>query len=534
MNQTYELQNFIFESNPGRQELLTYKKNIDGDKFKVYIYRNHSFEMIEKSISAYLDYAELNVEFIYSDYDDSLSFFELNIEVDLVIVWLDLSRYSSNVESFIKKRMEVLKTIYQKNILFCYYGCDMAPGIAIADPQITLYNISKWRKKFGDKFEDLRLERFSGSKMSMPLMLAVSRDLGLNYLPSLLRPSIKCIALDLDNTLYRGVLGEDGVDGIELTEAHVQLQKRVAELALNGFFVCVVSKNDQRDVDFLLQNRNDFFINSKNVIISKASWDAKAKAISEIAAQLNIGIDSILFIDDNIGELLSVKQVHPSIKTILAKEDALVTLDVLNNYPGLLKRGQTNEDSLRNLDSKANEERQKIIDTTTKEDFIKQMNIQLDFMIDPKNEIYRISELSNKTNQFIFNYKRYSTAEIENVINDKESVVVAVSVKDKLANSGIVGVLVLKNNKNNQCADLEECFVSCRALGRGIDDIIVLGAISVGLKQLGITALRASYIEGERNLPAKLFFDSKLSPYLTPSDFNYTIPAELVNISIKE
>lgn len=534
MNQTYELQNFIFESNPGRQELLNYKKINNGNTFKVYIYRNHSFEIIEKSISAFLDFAELNIEFAYSDYDDSLSFFELDVEADLVIIWLDLSRYLSDVDSFIKQRLAILKNIYKRNILFCYYGYDIENDIAIADSQITLYNISKWREKFGDKYEDLRLERFSGTKMSMPLMLTVSRDLGLNYLPSLLRPSVKCIVLDLDNTLYRGVLGEDGVDGIELTEAHKQLQKRVAELASNGFFVCIVSKNDQRDVDFLLRNRNDFYVNSKNIIISKASWDAKAKAIFEIAEQLNIGIDSILFIDDNIGELLSVKQIHPSIKTILAKEDATVTLDVLNNYPGLLKRGQTNEDSLRNIDSKANEERKKIIDATTKEDFIKQMNIQLEFMIDPKNEAYRISELSNKTNQFIFNYKRYTTAEIENIIDARESVVVAVSVKDKLANSGIVGVLVLKNDKENQCAKLEECFVSCRALGRGIDDIIVLGAISVGLKQLGIKVLRASYIEGERNLPAKIFFDSKLEQYLTPSVFEYTIPNELVQINIKD
>ncbi|EFG4026664.1 TPA: HAD-IIIC family phosphatase [Escherichia coli] len=534
MNHTYDLQNFIFESNPGRQDLFSYKKTNHGDKFKVYIYRNHSFEMIEKSISAYLDYAELDIQFLYSDYDDSLSFFELDTEADLVIIWLDLSRYSSDVNTFIMQRIEVLKNIYRKNILFCYYVCNNEIEITITDPQITIYNISKWREEFGDKYEDLRLEKFSGSKMSMPLMLAVSRDLGLNYLPSLLRPSIKCIALDLDNTLYRGVLGEDGVDGIELTDAHVKLQKRVSELALNGFFICVVSKNDQRDVDFLLQNRDDFFINSKNVIISKASWNPKAEAISEIAAQLNIGVDSILFIDDNIGELLSVKQVHPSIKTILAKDNALVTLEILNNFPGLLKLGQTNEDSLRNIDSKANEERQKILDTMTKEDFIKQMNIQLDFMIEPRDEIYRISELSNKTNQFIFNYKRYSTAEIENIINDKESVVVAVSVKDKLANSGIVGGVVLRKNENDECAVLEECFVSCRALGRGIDDIIVLGAISVGLKRLGTTVLSASYVEGERNLPAKFFFDSRLSKYLTPSVFKYTIPTELVQISIKE
>ncbi|MFD1802235.1 HAD-IIIC family phosphatase [Mixta tenebrionis] len=524
----FDLQDFIFESNPGRQQLINYTARSNSEAYKIYVYRNHSFEMIEKTISAFLDYANLTIDFDYSDYDDSLTFFDLDLGSDLLIIWLDLSRYQSDFEVFIKERLAFLKSIYKKDILFCFYG----GSISLCDPQITLYDISKWANVLGEKYQDLRLEKFSGTKMSMDLITTVSKDLGLNYLPSLLKPSIKCIVLDLDNTLYRGVLGEDGINNIELTKAHALLQERLAELAKSGFFICIASKNDQRDVNKLLSERKDFLINDTNITICKASWEPKAQAICDIAEKLNIGINSILFIDDNIGELISVQQAHPEIRTILAKENAEITLEILNNYPGLFKKGRTNEDSLRSLDSKANQVRQRIIDNTSKEDFIKQMNIELDFLVNPVNEIYRISELSNKTNQFIFNYRRYTTAEIEEIMNN--NVIVAVSVKDKLSESGIVGVVILKNDLQNDWIDLDECFVSCRALGRGIDDIIVLGAISVGLKKLGKIKLHSKIAVGDRNLPAIQFFEKHLSQFKSPSVFHYLIPSEIVKTSIKE
>lgn len=532
MHQLYELQDFIFESNPKRQDLLDYKPNqIHKKKFTIYVYRNHSFELIEKTILPFLDYAGITVEFKYSDYDDSLSFFDLDTQVDLIILWLDLSRYqNNNTKNFIDQRIDALKNIYQKNILLVPFGSEYTTE----DPQITLYPVGKWQEILGNNYQDLRLERFSGTKMSMALTLNVSRELGLRYLPALLTPSLKCIVLDLDNTLYKGVLGEDGIEGIEVTQGHNLLQQRIAELASEGFFICVVSKNDQRDVDQLLAEHRGFSVTSKNITIAKASWEPKALAIAGIASELNIGIDSMLFIDDNIGEINSVKQAHPDIKTIFAKDDANITLDILNNYPGLLKLGATVEDSLRSSDSKANAERLKILSTSSKEDFIRQMEIQVEFLINPVDKIYRISELANKTNQFIFNYKRYSIAEVESLINSSDAVVVAIAVKDKLSDSGIVGVIVMQHNTDKDYIDLEECFVSCRALGRGIDQILISGAITLGLQKLASGVLKTSITEGERNLPALNYYKEHLATYSNPKQFSYQIPDDLVKVIITE
>lgn len=532
MKQFYEIQDFIFESNPTRQDILAYNKNDNGlKKYSVYVYRNHSFELIEKNLTPYLDYANLSIDFKYSDYDDSLSFFDLDTNADLIILWLDLSRYDNkNVTSFIESRLTSLKSMYKKNILLVTFLGEYE----IIDSQIVNYSIDKWKDSFNGNFQDLRLEKFSGTKMSMALTSFIAKDLGLNYFSSLLRANLKCIILDLDNTLYKGVLGEDGIQGVELTQGHNALQKRISELALSGFFVCIVSKNDQVDVDNLFKNRNDFSLKKEHLTIVKASWDPKAVAISEIATELNIGIDSILFIDDNLGELLSVEQVFPEIKSIFAKDDANITLDVLNNYPGLFKLGATFEDTLRTTDSQANAERLLIMKNSSKDEFIKQMEIGFEFLINPIEDAYRIHELANKTNQFIFNYKRYSKSEIEALILSTESVVVAVKVKDKLSESGIVGVIILTKESSGEHAILDECFVSCRALGRGLDNIIVDGAIAAGLKKLNMDKLLVSIEKGERNSPAISYFEANLEQFKVPMLFSYTFPTGLVSFIFKE
>lgn len=532
MKQFYEMQDFIFESNPTRQDIMAYNKKNDGlKKFSVYVYRNHSFELIEKNLSPYLDYANLSIDFKYSDYDDSLSFFDLDTSADLVVLWLDLSRYENNdATDFIESRLVNLKSIYQKNIfLVTFLG-----SYERNDDKIVYYSIDKWKDSLKSDFQDLRLEKFSGTKMSMALTSLIAKDLGLNYFSSLLRANLKCIVLDLDNTLYKGVLGEDGIEGVELSQGHNLLQKRISELALSGFFVCVVSKNDQQDVDNLFKNRNDFPLKRDSLTIVKASWEPKAVAIAEVAAELNIGIDSVLFVDDNLGEVLSVKQVFPEIKSILAKDDANITLDILNNYPGLLKLGTTFEDTLRVIDSKANSERLQMMKNSSKDEFIKQMEIEFEFLINPIDHAYRIHELANKTNQFIFNYKRYSKNEIETLMLSPESVVVAVKVKDKLSESGIIGAVVLTKDSSGEHAILDECFVSCRALGRGVDSIVVDGAILVGLEKINMKKLYVSIETGERNAPATSYYRANLEHFKTPCLFNYVFPTRLINFTVKE
>lgn len=527
----FTLQNFIFENKLTRNELLSYvSANAEHKNYTISIYRNHSFELIENTIKPFLDYAKIDVNFIYSDYDDSLSFLNLDLSSDLVILWLDFTRYNNDkIEEFIKERINYLTGIYSKKILFVPFESE----IKIENKSVVNYDLSQIKEKLGERYLDLRLEKFSGTKLSPKALIEISKDLGLNYIPSMLLPNIKALIFDLDNTLYKGVLGEDGISGIELTPEHKKLQEHIVELSKQGFFICIASKNEEEDVLKMFKERKDFPLQLEHITKHYVSWEEKSKAVSEIAKFLNIGIDSILFVDDNMGEIISMVNIHPQIKYILAKDNANITLDVLKNYPAMLKLNIKDEDKIRAKDAQANEQRKLLQQTLSKEDYIKSLEIKLTYSIDKKEQIERISELANKTNQFICSYKRYSESEVEALMTDKNSIVISTRLEDKLSDSGIIGVCVLKNNGTYLV--MEECFISCRALGRGIDDNVVFFPIKLALEKFNQTKLKIDFTIGERNKPAQNFLEQNLAEFTNKiAEFKKEINQDLVTTKIEE
>lgn len=524
-----ELQELIFEKKISRSELYNYKNN-STDKFKISVYRNHSFELIEHTINLYLDYANINAKFIYSDYDDSLSFLNIDLTSDLIIVWIDFTRYNfENVDNFIKERLDYLSSVYKKQILFIPFGS----FLKIEKTNVITYSLSEIQKKLENKYTDLRLEPFSGTKLSSKAQMEISKNLGLKYIPACIINPIKAIIFDLDNTLYKGVLGEDGYKNIELTESHKNLQEKIVELSKQGFFICIASKNEEKDVIEMFNKRTDFPLKLDNITKLCASWNSKAESVLEIQKFLNIGIKDMLFVDDNMGEIASVKSKHHEINVILAKDDADLTLNILNNYPRMLKLNINYEDLIRKQDTQANEQREKLKNSLSKEDFLKALEMQLTYGINKKTQIKRISELSNKTNQFICTYKRYSEVEVEQMMKDNNYMIITVSLKDKLSDSGIIGVMVFKNKID--FIDIEETFISCRALGRGIDKNIIFYPIDLAIKYFGKNKIKFNFIKGERNKPAENFIDKNLIQYKNLiSSFNEKLDCSLVTVKIEE
>lgn len=525
-----ELQNFVFSSKTNRRQLLEYTSETE-KKYKIQVFRNHSFELVEHTISAYLDYAGIGVSFEYSGYDDSFSFSEVDINADAIIVWVDAKRYNTdNVEAFLKSRLEHLRAIYSKAILLVPYGCDYKSE----DNSIVVFPLDDIKNELGSKFTDERVASVTGTSLSNAAMLKISKELGLRYIPAILKPSLKAVVVDFDNTLYKGVLGEDGIEGIEITEGHKKLQKYLKELSKKGIFLCAASKNEAEDVENLLEKRTDFEVKREDFTKMCVSWQPKAESIKEISEYLNIGIDSILMVDDNIGEVNALAFAYPELKLLHAKDDANETCEVLENYPGLLLLNTTAESAIRKDDVIANEKRRLMKSSVeNKEDYIKSLQIRLTYDFDNKEKLKRISELANKTNQFIFNYKRYTLQEIENIYQSDDYMIVSISLEDCLSNSGLIAVCVGK--KIDDCMILEECFMSCRALGRGIDDVIIMGAIKLITERLHVKKVEVLFKEGERNTPAKNYIESYLSKYVgSAKEFTYDFPEGLVDIDIIE
>ena len=521
------LQNFLFSKDTSRIEYNRYKPLLKSS-YRVQVFRNHSFEFVEHTIHAFLDYAETPIEFLYSGYDDSFSFQGFDDKADLYIIWIDGTKYSGReIGKSINERLKFLRKLSERPILLIPYECNICTDVI----DVTTFNLEAIKDRLKEDYKDIRAKKITGTELSRTSLMLISRELGLKYLPALLKPAIKAIITDFDNTLYSGVLGEDGIEGIKLTDGHKDLQMLLKKYSDEGVFLCAVSKNEQEDVEKLLENRKDFLLSSKDFTKITASWNSKTDSIRELAKYMNIGMDSIVYIDDNIGELIAVSAAIPSIHVVLAKENPKETVAALREYPCLCKH-MNNILIDRKADTKANEERRKILLENSKEDYIKKLGIIRTFCVNNKTQVQRISELSNKTNQFIFSYKRYSIAQVEEIMENPNKCVVSVSLKDKLSDSGLICAIV--GIDTGEYLRIEEVFMSCRALGRNIEDIIVLQAIAEITKVLKKKKIFIDFSDGERNKPARQFCDKYLATFIAgPSDFEYSVPYGLVKMEIK-
>nr|MBP3724934.1 HAD-IIIC family phosphatase [Campylobacter sp.] len=338
----------------------------------------------------------------------------------------------------------------------------------------------------------------SGTPLSQKACLYLARFLGLKIIPSMILPNLKAIIVDLDNTLYQGILGEDGINNLK---PNLDLQKYLKYLCKQGFLLCICSKNEIEDVKNMLTSRKDFILKNNDFTIIKANWNTKSQNIKEIANELNIGLDALLFIDDNIAEISEVKMNIPQIKTILAKDEQN-TLNYLNLYPCLLKFNSNKEDKLRSKDIQANLQRHNLAKTMSKAEYFKELEIKLSFYLNNKAQIQRISELLNKTNQFILSYKRYTQTAVEKLL--KDDCIITASMSDKLSDSGIIAIMICK--KYEKTLILDELVVSCRALGRNIEDIMVLKMLNLAKDYLKTSnSTKIYYQQGPRNTPALLW-----------------------------
>ncbi|ENQ6653716.1 HAD-IIIC family phosphatase [Campylobacter lari] len=522
----FEIQNFVFSEN-SRADLSSFENTLKKE-YKIFVYRNHSFEVLESVIQPYLFYSKINAEFVYSSYDDSFSFNEIDYKSDMLIFWVDLSRYEENAENFILQRLEVLQKQYYKPVLLV----STVSSELFKNKMFYYCSLEDIKDNLGNKFFNKRLEKFTGTSLSDKACMEIAKKMGLSYIPALLKPNLKAIIVDLDNTLYQGVLGEDGINGVILTSGHYRLQEALKKKKEEGYFLSIASKNNLDDVKKLFVSRKDFPLQLDDFSYIMANWDCKSKSIQKIVSKLNINVDSVLFIDDNPGEILSVLSVFNTCNFILALSDANKTYDILTNYPRLLKLRSNIEDSVRQKDTLANEVREQIKNTMSNEDYLKSLDILITYNFDNYSQISRISELANKTNQFIFNYMRYSESEILNRMENNSYIVASIELEDRLSNSGIIGVCV--GYIKDEVLILEECFVSCRALGRGLDDLIILGCVEKMLKKANVSRLKVLFRKGERNLPAEKFAKDKFRDYLVESRiFNYTNTNDFIKTIIK-
>jgi len=321
--------------------------------------------------------------------------------------------------------------------------------------------------------------------------------------------SKKCIVLDLDNTLWGGIVGEDGFDGIKLGDdpigrSFVEFQKRLLALSNRGIILAINSRNNFEDAIKVIREHPNMILKENDFSCVRINWNNKALNLREISKELNIGLDSIVFFDDDPINRELVKREVPEVYVIDLPNDSSEFAHELTTMIEFEIWNMTGEDIQK---KKMYQEQKQRIEYEEKidnyEEFLRKMDIQIEIKEADNFTIPRISQLTLKTNQFNLTTKRYQEKEILSFSQDRNSVIECARVKDKFGDNGITGVYIIKKEDKEWIIDT--FLLSCRIIGRDVENAL-LSEIIKRAKKENVKKIKGIFIPTKKNKPAEKFF----------------------------
>ncbi len=327
----------------------------------------------------------------------------------------------------------------------------------------------------------------------------------------------KCLVLDLDNTLWGGVVGDDGLEGIVLGQGSAQgegftaFQAYAAALARRGVILAVCSKNDEANALAPFERHPDMVLKRADISAFVANWDDKASNLREIARQLNIGLDALVFADDNPFERNLVRRELPMVAVPEMPEEPALFARCLSDAGYFEALALTAEDRDRTRQYQANRERQSLQGQSTDlAGYLRSLDMTLSWRPFDALGAQRITQLINKTNQFNLTTRRYTSHEVDAVTGDARAVGLQLRLADRFGDNGIIAVVIGRLTEDGASLLLDTWLMSCRVLGRRVEEA-TLAIVAGEAARLGARRLIGRYLPTEKNamvanLYAKLGF----------------------------
>lgn len=322
----------------------------------------------------------------------------------------------------------------------------------------------------------------------------------------------KCLVLDLDNTLWGGVVADEGVEGIRIEpnnaegEAYLAFQKYILQLKERGVILAVISKNDYDIAKEPFEKNENMILKFNDFSAFIANWDNKAQNIDVVAQELNIGSDSFVFFDDNPAEREIVKMYHPEVTVIEVPENVAEYVTALEKAHPFEWLNITEEDISRTASYTSNRERKDLfVQFQDYQQYLKALKMESQIRCLEEKNIERFTQLINKSNQFNLRTQRYSEAEINDMLRSSKYKLLAITLKDKFSNFGIISCIILKK-QNNDCF-IDTWVMSCRVLKRDVEKL-AFNAIVREACEWGCKAIKGEYIPTVKNSLVKKLFEN--------------------------
>lgn len=382
------------------------------------------------------------------------------------------------------------------SVIFNKIGVESALDFKLYNLSKTLYTISYWKEYV---------------YLVSPALLKVTGK------------AKKAVIFDCDNTLWKGILGEDGFDGIDMSEhskiggLYHQVQNMAVWLSKHGVLIGLCSKNNPEDVADVIDRHPDMALKNENIVISQVNWNDKASNLRAIAETLNIGLDSLVFVDDSDFEINLIKEQLPQILCMQVPE-------AICDYPAKLGEAINTyfffSDSKADLD-KTNQYKQQAERAKQKSKFsditeyLRSLDMEVTFGVDKVEEAERVTQLTQKTNQLNVCTTRYTQVQIDSIKESPNQSYISLSVKDKFGDSGLTGVAIVSYADGK--GRIDDFLMSCRVMGRNIEFAFIDYIISF-LKVHCCKIVESQYLPTQKNKPVSDFFEKCGFPVVTEKE----------------
>ncbi len=372
------------------------------------------------------------------------------------------------------------------------------------------------RRIGNDQFYDQRYWYFARAPFTQKTLHQFTLQYN-NVLEQQLGKRKKCLILDCDNTLWGGVIGEDGITGIHLGDqgkglAFKRFQQFLRNLSNNGFILALCSKNNEEDVWKVFEKHPDMALKKQHIAAHRINWNSKDKNIIELASELNIGLDSMVFIDDNDFETQLINHALPHVSVIqVDAKNPSDSIRLLQKSEYVTLREVIKEDTGKLAAYQQQKIRQDLKSSLTLEEYLSSLETQVTIRLAAEEDTKRIAQMSQKTNQFNLTTERLSESEVQNRIRSEQWRFFLLEASDRYGDMGIVGYMNVQYDftglQESPTANIANMALSCRALGRNLE-LTFINSVLNHLQKKSINTITASYQPSPKNQQVRDFYSN--------------------------
>ncbi len=422
---------------------------------------------------------------------------------DIVYVIVDFDGIDDQVEMLSQL---ALKTSVK--IVVCGYGAKHNLGEYFHNhKQIIVFDFEGWLEQIGkDDNWNTKYRELGDLRLHPNAFAPLAREL-VAYLIPLAGKTKKCLVLDLDNTLWGGIIGEDGLSGIKLAPTgagapYYEFQKLIKDFKDRGIILAIASSNNEADVEEVWAKHEHMILKKDDWAAWRINWNNKAENVRQLATELNIGLDAMVFIDDDPRNRQLIRETIPEIEVLEMPVNPAEYSHTLSDYKGFASFGVTAEDKKRTsmyTDEKRRQQfKEQVIDLDS---FLRGLGLTITIQPVSDAHLPRAAQLTQKTNQFNLTTRRYQEVDIRNILATGAKAWI-LDVKDKFGEYGLTGLIIARNGKR---WEIDTFLMSCRVLGKRVEEEF-LGQVLNQLRKQDPKKIIGQYLPTVKNEQVKDFY----------------------------